>query len=67
MNDGTRQLEYLDGGLAPKYKEAGFEILASGLLSAPQWNQMPTSWAKRLRNDHERSALYLVARAIEFE
>lgn len=57
-------LSYVDVDLTAKYQEAGFEILERGLLAAPEWNQISTSWAKRLRHGCQRSALYLIARAV---
>jgi hypothetical protein len=56
-------LPYIDSTLVPRYREAGFEVLERGLLSALDWAKLQTSWAKRLRGDGNRSVSYIIARA----
>jgi 16S rRNA (adenine(1408)-N(1))-methyltransferase len=51
---------YIDTDLAPRYAEAGFEIIERGVLSEPEWAGLKTSWAKRLRGG-TRTVMYLVA------
>jgi len=55
-------LSYIDSVLAPRYREAGFEITESGELPASEWAKLRTSWAKRLRGG-TRTVLYLIAQA----
>jgi 16S rRNA (adenine(1408)-N(1))-methyltransferase len=55
----------IDTILAPRYREAGFEVLERGLLSPPDWTRLRTSWAKRLQGGGNRSVFYLVARAVD--
>jgi transposase-like protein DUF772 len=57
-------LAYVDAALVPRYRDAGFEVLERGLLAAPDWSQLRTSWAKRLRGGGSRTVLYLIAREI---
>jgi 16S rRNA (adenine(1408)-N(1))-methyltransferase len=56
--------EYLDSAVAPRYREAGFEVLELGTLSPSEWPHLRTSWAKRLSGGARRSVFYLVARAV---
>lgn len=55
-------LSYIDATLLPRYRDAGFEVLERGLLSAPDWASLQTSWAKRLRGNSGRSVFYIIAR-----
>lgn len=57
-------LAYVDAALIPRYRDAGFEVLERGLLAAPDWSQLQTSWAKRLRGGGSRTVFYLIAREI---
>ncbi|HEX2120603.1 MAG TPA: hypothetical protein VHL59_03080, partial [Thermoanaerobaculia bacterium] len=54
---------YLDSVLAPRYREAGFEVLERGMLPASEWACLRTSWAKRLSGGASRVVLFHVARA----
>lgn len=58
-------LAYIDAELTPRYREAGFEVLERGVVSASDWGRLCTSWAKRLRGGGTaaRSVFYLIARA----
>lgn len=56
-------LAAIDSALVPRYCAAGFEILGRGVLSAADWAQLETSWAKRLRGDGGRSVFLIEARA----
>jgi 16S rRNA (adenine(1408)-N(1))-methyltransferase len=55
--------EFIDKQLVPNYAAAGFEILERGILSASEWPEFNTSWAKRLQGNERRPITYLVARA----
>lgn len=54
-------LAYIDSTLAPRYREAGFEVVERGLLAAPDWSRLQTSWAKRLQGGGNRSVFYVIA------
>jgi 16S rRNA (adenine(1408)-N(1))-methyltransferase len=56
-------LTHIDSVLLPRYADAGFEIIERGMLSASDWRNLHTSWAKRLQGNVNRSLLYLIARA----
>lgn len=56
-------LATIDSVLAPRYREAGFEIQERRALSASDWARLETSWAKRLRGDAGRSVFLIEARA----
>ena len=55
---------YIDTVLAPRYADAGFEIIERGVLTEPEWTALKTSWAKRLRGG-TRTVVYFVARLAE--
>lgn len=57
-------LAYIDSSLAPRYREAGFEVVERGLLADEDRLRLRTSWAKRLQGGAGRSVFYLVARAV---
>jgi len=57
-------LEFIDDQLVPVYRSAGFQIIERGVLSASEWPELNTSWAKRLQGNERRSVTYLIARAI---
>lgn len=57
-------VDYIDSTLAPRYREAGFEIMRRGVLPQKDWLRLQTSWAKRLRGGTGRSVLFIVARAL---
>jgi len=50
--------------LISRYQSAGFEVFEYGILSAEQWSEFETSWAKRLKGNDQRSVTYLIARAV---
>ena len=52
---------YIDAVLAPRYADAGFEIIERGVLTESEWTGLKTSWAKRLRGGTRR-VVYFVAR-----
>ncbi len=56
---------YIDVTLAPRYRDAGFEVMERGMLPEEDWPQLQTSWAKRLGGRASRSVFYIVARAVE--
>lgn len=57
-------LEFIDHQLTPNYAAAGFEIAERGIISASQWPEFNTSWAKRLTGNERRAITYLIARAV---
>ena len=56
-------IEFIDRQLAPNYRDAGFEMRERGILSASEWPEFNTSWAKRLHGNEQRSITYLIAHA----
>lgn len=56
-------LEFIDNELAARYAMAGFELVERGILSASEWPEFETSWAKRLKGNERRPITYLIARA----
>ncbi len=57
-------LKFIDDQLVPVYRSAGFQIFERGVLSASEWPELNTSWAKRLQGNERSSITYLIARAI---
>lgn len=57
-------LEFIDETLVPNYASAGFETTERGILTASEWPDFNTSWAKRLQGNERRPISYLIARAI---
>jgi ubiquinone/menaquinone biosynthesis C-methylase UbiE len=47
-----------------RYRLAGFEVLEHGSVSAAQWAEFETTWARRLKQNEHRSVVYLIARAV---
>ena len=58
-------LDHIDSFLAPRYERAGFEIVEKGVLPQSEWNQVHTSWAKRLKGRAGRTLTYIIGRAID--
>jgi 16S rRNA (adenine(1408)-N(1))-methyltransferase len=58
---------FLNTVLRPRYEQAGFEILETEMLSDVAWTELRTSWAKRLRDNKQRSLIYICARAVELK
>ena len=56
-------IAHVDSLLAPRYREAGFEIMERGERLPSDWPDLQTSWARRLRGNTNRSLVYLIARA----
>lgn len=56
-------LEFIDSELAAKYASVGFQITERGILSAAEWPEFETSWARRLKGNERRPVTYLIARA----
>jgi hypothetical protein len=52
--------KYFNEVLIPRYKAAGLEFVESGEMSADEWSQMETSWARKLRGGDKRKVTYLV-------
>ena len=59
--------EYIDSTLAGHYRTAGFEIIGSETLGTSDWSRLETSWAKRLKENTNRSVVRILARAIRQE
>lgn len=57
-------LAFIDNQLVPAYLGAGFETIERGVLSASEWPELNTSWAKRLQGNEHRTITYLIARAV---
>jgi 16S rRNA (adenine(1408)-N(1))-methyltransferase len=57
--------EFLKTVLKPRYEAAGFEVVKADELPNEQWPQIRTSWAKRLRDNRQRSLIYICAQADE--
>jgi 16S rRNA (adenine(1408)-N(1))-methyltransferase len=57
-------LEFIDKELTSNYAAARFQIIERGIISALEWPEFNTSWAKRLAGNEQRRITYLVARAI---
>lgn len=53
----------VDAVLVPAYAQAGFEITERGERLPSDWPDLQTSWARRLRNNPNRSLIYFIARA----
>jgi len=56
---------YIDCELTPRFREAGFEIRERSKCDLVNWPELPTSWAKKLRDGRDRSLQLIVAAAIE--
>jgi 16S rRNA (adenine(1408)-N(1))-methyltransferase len=61
----SHSLDHIDSFLAPRYERAGFEIIERGVLPQPDWSQVHTSWAKRLKGRAGRTLTYIIGRAID--
>ena len=53
--------EYIDSTLAEHYRAAGFEIIRSEWQENSDWANLGTSWAKRLKENPNRSVVRLTA------
>jgi 16S rRNA (adenine(1408)-N(1))-methyltransferase len=51
---------YLSEVLIPRYIATGFEFVESGEMSADEWSQIETSWARKLQGDDKRKVTFLV-------
>ena len=47
-----------------RYRSAGFEVLEHGSVPAARWSEFETTWARRLKQNENRSVVYLIARAV---
>ena len=63
LNLNELSLEFIDNELGARYATAGFEIVERGILSASEWPDFETSWAKRLKGNERRPITYLIAHA----
>ena len=57
-------IAYIDSVLVPHYRDAGFEIVEKGVITASEWPTLETSWAKRLKGSVRRSLVYIIARTL---
>ena len=60
---GLRELsrEYLEQEVVPAYEANGFVIEDYGMLPSPEWPEIESSWAKKLRRSSKRVLIYLHA------
>lgn len=59
--------EYIEMQLMPRYFNAGFHVLESGVIPATEWPHIETSWAQRLKGGDSRSLIYIIAQAKEVD
>jgi 16S rRNA (adenine(1408)-N(1))-methyltransferase len=57
-------VNYIDNVLTNSFRNAGFEIVERGEFNPANWDQLQTSWAKRLAGNPNRSFIYLIATAV---
>lgn len=57
-------LDYINARLVAKYREAGFEILATESLPPAAFAKLGTSWARRLQRSPRRSFIRVEAQAL---
>ena len=50
--------------LIERYQSAGFEVLEHGSVPPARWSEFETTWARRLKQNENRSVVYLIARAV---
>lgn len=60
----TLTRDYLATQLIERYQSCGFEVVEYGILTAAQWSELDTSWARRLQGNEQRLVTYLIARAV---
>ncbi len=53
--------EFVESFLVPRYESAGFNVLQTQSISFSELAALPTTWAKRLQHNKERSVLLLTA------
>ena len=53
--------EFVESVLVPHYASAGFNVIQMRSISFPQLEGLPTTWAKRLQHNKDRSVLVLNA------
>ena len=56
--------KYLEHELVPAYAANGFEIDDYGMLSSPEWPEIESSWAAKLRSSTTRVLVHLRGRAV---
>lgn len=52
-------IEKVEKALLPRYFEAGFRNVERKELSPAEWNDIETSWARKLKNNRQRRVIYL--------
>jgi 16S rRNA (adenine(1408)-N(1))-methyltransferase len=55
--------KYLEQELVPTYETNGFMIEDYGMLPSPEWPEIESSWARKLRHSTTRVLIYLHARS----
>ncbi len=59
--------EFLNSVLRSRYDNAGFEMVEVETRVGIAWTELRTSWAKRLRDNKQRSLIYIGARVVGFQ
>lgn len=55
---------FINSTLSQRYRSAGFELTEARQLTADEWSQFETSWARKLSGNSMRSVTYFVLKAI---
>jgi 16S rRNA (adenine(1408)-N(1))-methyltransferase len=63
----TMSVDYIDSVLAPRYRDAGFEVIERSIVPSSEWPKIKASWAKRLQQSESRPLTYIIARAAAAE
>jgi 16S rRNA (adenine(1408)-N(1))-methyltransferase len=56
-------LHYVQNELKAKYKDAGFGIVQSAVMSSKEYSTLQSTWAKRIGQNKERLPIYFIAHA----
>lgn len=56
--------DHISDQLVERYRSVGFEILEHGSVPVAQWSKFESTWARRLKQNENRSVVYLIARAV---
>jgi hypothetical protein len=54
-------MTYVNSTLVPNYRSAGFDVTRAKLISFSDFETLPTTWAKRLQQNTNRSVFFLMA------
>jgi 16S rRNA (adenine(1408)-N(1))-methyltransferase len=63
----TMSIDYIDTLLAPRYRDAEFEVIERGVVPSSEWPKIKSSWARRLKESESRPLTYIIARATTAE